>query len=179
MGQYYKLIILANDKKNNKEVILLVLNPRDYNLGSKLMEHSYIGTDIMNTLEYLISPNGQFHQSRIVWAGDYADEEDNYDDPQTLYQLADNYSSYTAIYEYNKKNKYIINHTKKIYIDKEKIQYNEIHPLPLLVSEGNGRGGGDYNGNNQDLCGSWNRDVISMEESLPFNYIELIPEFKE
>ncbi len=69
-----------------------------------------------------------------------------------------------------------------MYVDKEKCQCSEdynIHPLPLLVSEGNGRGGGDYNGNNQDLCGSWSRDVISMEESHPLDYIELIPEFKE
>ena len=42
MGQYYKLIILGDEKKQNKEVVLLVLNPQNYNKGAKLMEHSYI-----------------------------------------------------------------------------------------------------------------------------------------
>ena len=42
MGQYYKVIILADNKKNNKEVIILSINPHNYDSGSKLMEHSYI-----------------------------------------------------------------------------------------------------------------------------------------
>jgi hypothetical protein len=39
MGQYYKFIILSDTKKNNKEVILLVINPHDFMEGAKLMEH--------------------------------------------------------------------------------------------------------------------------------------------
>jgi len=176
MGQYYKFIILADNKKNNKEVILLVINPRDYDNGSKLMEHSYINTNIMNTVEMLISPDGDFHKSRIVWAGDYADE----DESMNLYHLAENYSSYTT-YNNNINNiniNYIVNHTKKLYVDKTKIE-NEIHPLPLLIAEGNSRGGGDYHGNNENLCGSWTRDVISIENEIPDNYEELVCDFYE
>jgi hypothetical protein len=176
MGQYYKFIILSDNKKNNKEVILLVINPHDYNHGAKLMEHSYINTDMMNTVEHLIG-YGQFKNSRCVWAGDYADYEEDYDESQNLYMLADNYRSYDMIYK-NVNYRYIVNHTQKLYVDKRVLK-NDIHPLPLLIAEGNGKGGGDYNGNNQELCGTWARDVISMENELPANYKELDCNFEE
>jgi hypothetical protein len=176
MGQYYKIIILGDGKKNNKEIILLLLNPRDYGNGSKLMEHSYINTKMMNTVEYLISKQDRFYKSRIIWAGDYADAEEEEDEEINLYHLTDYYGSYTGIV-LTSDTRYIVNHTKKLYVDKEKS--NDIHPLPLLVSEGNGRGGGDYSGNNQNLCGVWARDVISMEEDIPSEYQELLCDFKE
>lgn len=165
MGQYYKFIILADDK----EVILLVVKPHDYMNGAKLMEHSYINTDMMNTIEHLIG-HGQFKNSRCVWAGDYADEEENM--YENLYRLADNYSSYNMIYK-NVNYRYIVNHTQKLYIDKSKLT-NNIHPLPLLISEGNGKGGGDYDGINSELCGTWARNNISMDNEKPENYNEFI-----
>jgi hypothetical protein len=69
MGQYYKVIILAD----NMEIIRVWINPASYGSGTKLMEHSYINDNFMNAIEYLISPNGMFYMSRIIWAGDYAD----------------------------------------------------------------------------------------------------------
>jgi hypothetical protein len=178
MGQYYKFIILADNKKNNNEMILLVINPHNYKNGSKLMEHSYIDTDIMNTVEFLIGPDGYFYKSRCVWAGDYADKELNNIESENLHRIADNYSSFETIYK-NQNYKYIVNHTKKIYIDKTKLT-NNIHPLPLLIAEGNGKGNGDYNGYNYDLCGTWARDIISLENEIPDNnWLELICSFDE
>ncbi len=185
MGQYYKVIILADHKKNNKEVILLVINPSDYDEGSKLMEHSYHNTILMNTVEHLLKVNGHFYKSRIVWAGDYAEPEEGYDDEDNdeatnnLYYLAKNYNAYNAfVNSNNKNNKYILNHTKKLYVDKYKTSEN-IHPLPLLVSDGNGRGGGDYSGYNKELCGTWARNVISIEDKYPEDYTELVCNFQE
>ena len=76
---------------------------------------------------------------------------------------------------------YLVNHTKRQYVQMRKDgELNRgIHPLPLLVSEGNGRGGGDYYGRNQELCGTWTRDIISVEENIPDNYMELVCDFKE
>ena len=69
---------------------------------------------------------------------------------------------------------YIVNHTKKLYVNIFKITKNsQWHPLALLTAEGNGRGGGDYYGFNHELCGSWARDSISMENTQPSSdYIE-------
>ncbi len=192
MGQYYRFIILADAKKNNREIILLYINPHDYNSGAKLMEHSYLDNHITNTVEFLISKRGQFYKSRIVWAGDYADQEpdnsdcleysdnsedtDDYEEYNNLYSLTKYYSPFTTAY-IKTDNNYIVNHTKKLYVDKTKSNQN--HPLPLLISEGNGKGGGDYSGNNEELCGTWSRDVISMEETIPKGYQELVCAFEE
>ena len=75
---------------------------------------------------------------------------------------------------------YLVNHTKKQYVHKTG-QANGIHPLPLLVSEGNGCGGGDYFGCHQELCGTWARDIISVEEkeTIPSDYTELVCDFFE
>lgn len=80
-----------------------------------------------------------------------------------------------------KLNSFLVNHTKKQFVHMRKDgQPNDgIHPLPLLVSEGNGRGGGDYIGRHQELCGTWSRDVISVEESIPEDYTELVCDFFE
>jgi hypothetical protein len=181
MGQYYKVIILGDNKKNNKEIILLVIHPHNYDTSSKLMEHSYHNTKLMNTVEYLVSVNGPFYKSRIIWAGDYAGPEEGYNNDDegvpNLYNLANNYSNYTtSTNSNNNNNKYILNHTKKLYVDKYKTT-NEIHQLPLLVSDGNGSGGGDYLGYNQELCGTWARDVISIGETYPEDYTELVCDF--
>ena len=182
MGQYYKFIILSDNKHNNKEIIVLVINQHHYGNGSKLMEHSYINNDIMNTVEYLIGPEGRYHKSRVVWAGDYSNEEPG--EESNLYHLADDYSSYQIVYK-NQNYKYIVNHTKKVYVDnrpkviKENDYNYSIHPLPLLISEGNGSGGGDYDGNNYNLVGTWARNTISMENEIPEGYEELVCDFTE
>ena len=51
--------------------------------------------------------------------------------------------------------------------------------MPLLVSEGNGCGGGDYMGNNIELCGTWARDIISVENTIHNEYNELVCDFIE
>jgi len=49
-----------------------------------------------------------------------------------------------------------------------------------LVSEGNGNGGGDYFGRNEELCGTWARDIISVEDSIPADYYsEMVCDFAE
>ena len=183
MGQYYRIIFLS-DIKYKKEIIRIWLSPWDYNNGSKIMEHSYIGNYLVNTVEELLSPSGMFYKSRIVWAGDYADTEK--ETGQNLYHMADeNKQHLVEKKNTSPTNKYIINHTKKEYVDMNKIidltNSDEliIHPLPLLVSEGNGRGGGDYYGANEDMCGRWARDIISVENECPDDYTEIMPEFRE
>lgn len=60
--------------------------------------------------------------------------------------------------------RYIINTDKKEYLDLWRVRGLEmtIHPLPLLTVEGNGRGGGDYEGTNMNVIGSWARDFIKV-----------------
>lgn len=68
MGQYYKPIILKDDKKT----IVGFVYSHDYGCGLKLMEHSYIDNPVVNVVENYLKENGG---GRLVWAGDYADAE--------------------------------------------------------------------------------------------------------
>jgi hypothetical protein len=177
MGQYYKVVILADEKIDGKEYIRVWFNPSDYGNGMKLMEHSYVGNKFVGHIESLIRPEGILYKSRIVWAGDYADAEYDPDhigdNDANLYNLAsdDRIMNNEINQEYkDKPYRYIVNHTKKQYTDKDAEHF---HPLPLLTAEGNGRGGGDYRGLNEDKIGIWARDVISIEKAAPEGYEEL------
>ena len=114
--------------------------------------------------------------SRVVWAGDYADKEPNLD--KNLDALAGDEKVITPNERIAKKYRFLVNHTKKQYVDKETLESN-IHPLPLLLSEGNGRGGGDYRGSDETMCGLWARDLISVEEESPEGYAQLLCRFGE
>jgi len=193
MGQYYKIIFLAEneDPESNPEVVRHCMSGHQYGSGVKLMEHSYVGNPCVKVVEYLLSQQGPFYKTRLVWAGDYADTE-TYGEGQgqNLYHITEEREDWLVFslprgFD-NSAYRYVVNHTKKEYIDKSKCREDSygytIHPLPLLVSEGNGGGGGDYRGHNDDLCGRWARDVISLERDLPSGergFTELDCEFRE
>lgn len=81
--------------------------------------------------------------------------------------------------------RFIVNHTKKEFVDKRKVPSIggwRVHPLPLLTSSGNGRGGGDYHpidDSDGKFVGSWAGDVISVEPVKPEGFTEIRPNFRE
>ena len=181
MGQYFIPIILG--VADVKEFIRLWLDAQMYGNGLKLTEHSYLNNSFVSAFEYQISEDGPFYKSRVVWAGDYAQKEPDSD--LNLYAMAQNdeesdstkcrkpLTRDTSCY------RYIVNHTMKQYVDKNALQ-SRLHPLPLLTSEGNGAGGGDYRGPSKELCGTWARHVISVNRALPpADYTELRCEFHD
>jgi len=177
MGQYYKPIFLGEPINGQHQINAFMIS-HDYNSGLKLMEHSWLRNDFVQTFEKQLSRRGQFYKSRVVWAGDYAPNE-----PETeinLYSLCDNeynnhfYHSDKKIQPKVSRTKdynFIVNHTKKLFVDKSKVPNVNgwaIHPLPLLTCEGNGLGGGDFRGDDKnEIVGSWARDVISVEKENP------------
>lgn len=72
MGQYYNPSILKKNWKTAKNPVAASLRCYDYDNGAKLMEHSYIGNDLVRSIEYLLA--NQFKGHAFVWCGDYADE---------------------------------------------------------------------------------------------------------
>lgn len=160
MGQYYKVVSL-----DTKQFI----SP----FGAKLIEHFWVGNSYMKQVERLLSPGGGWHKTRLVWAGDYADKglfvPEGHEE-STLYSYA--YDNYTLPPDSSGDGpdvRYIVNHSKNLYIDMEDIPNLEgeqdfrIHPLPILTSSGNGRGSGDYRDDDDTNVGSWAGDVISTE----------------
>lgn len=181
MGQYYKACFVTQKKNKVKEYF----DSWDTNNGSKLMEHSYIGNNfVMNvTYKMINSPK------RLVWAGDYGDDvvgKNNY------YMLCDkseksqNETEINVIENALNANTIYINHDKKEWFDLKKQTIPAmkdwcgiVHPLPILTADGNGRGGGDYDGVNMELVGTWKGDLIEISDTIPDNYIEIESWFTE
>jgi hypothetical protein len=171
MGQYYKPISI--DKKQ-------FVYSHEYDNGLKLMEHSWIGNGFVGIVEDLVAEGGAWHGDRIVWGGDYADEEKGSED--NLYTLAT-----TRIHPEPTKNKYryVANLDTKEYVDTKKVPLSDvyedekgkewpfsIHPLPILTCEGNGRGGGDL-GKESDLVGKWARNRVIVSKTKPKGFTEI------
>jgi hypothetical protein len=198
MGQYYKPVILGEKTEENHETVKAWVYSHEYGDGLKLMEHSYQGNNFVSTFEKQLSRTGEHYKSRVVWAGDYADEEPDlkiikegkeYD--ANLYSLCDKKNEIKPKVSKTDTYPYILNHTKKLFVDKNKVpeikdwEGAKIHPLPLLTCEGNGRGGGDFRGDEKGIVGSWARDVISVEKTNPLvttdtmDYKEIIFDLNE
>lgn len=180
MGQYYKPVILSDNKKTVEQFVY----SHDYSNGLKLMEHSYLGNNFVQAFEQLIQDNPK----RVVWAGDYADEcKDRKTNVYTRCKdsliVRPTLNEDFDTYEYA----IIVNHTKKEFVNKHNVPKMsaewadgmKIHPLPLLTCEGNGRGGGDFRGDEKDVVGSWARDVISVSKEIPSDYKELVFDLDE
>lgn len=184
MGQYYFPIILQ--KKNNGYSSQCFYSHM-YGNGLKLMEHSYICNNFVETvLSQLYKKPGH-----LAWVGDYHEEGDieneeldkafrrhyklyNKEGKHKPYNKPEEVSSFTN-------NKFILNHTKKVYIDMAKYcetapkdDYDcQIHPIPLLTAVGNGRGGGDYWGSNKEDVGCWAGDLLEVVNKPPKDYIDV------
>ena len=180
MGQYYKPVILGEKTEENHETVKAWMYSHEYDNGLKLMEHSYQGNNFVSTFEKQLSRKGDYHKSRVVWSGDYADIEPDlkiiYEGKEhnaNLYSLCNCENEIKPKVSKTDTYPYILNHTKKLFVDKNKVpeitnwEGTKIHPLPLLTCEGNGRGGGDFRGNEKGIVGSWARDVISVEKTNP------------
>lgn len=67
MGQYYKPINLDKEEW---------LYSHDYDNGLKLMEHSYVRNSFVETVGILLLKDYPWYKTRIIWAGDYTEQED-------------------------------------------------------------------------------------------------------
>jgi len=175
MGQYYKPISI--EKKQ-------YVYSHDYDNGLKLMEHSWIGNNFVGVVEDLIAEGGAWHGDRIVWAGDYADNEKNR--KNNLFSMTDTKKG-LRINPTPTKNKYrfVLNLDTKEFVDTKKIPLSDVyvdengkewpfqvHPLPILTCEGNGRGGGDFH-KEDPLVGKWARNRVSVSNTKPTGFTEI------
>jgi hypothetical protein len=175
MGQYYKPCILG---KNGKTVVKFLYS-WDYNNGLKLMEHSWLTNNFVRAFESLIFKNPQ----RVVWGGDYADPCSGRK-TNTYSRCNDKNNVKPTTTLTDKDCRFVINHSKKLFVDTTKVpqitakwaqgEDYRIHPLPLLTSNGNLRGGGDFRGEDpNNLVGSWARHLVSVDDTAPVGYKEI------
>ena len=181
MGQYYRPIILKKDYKNRVNPIEASFNSWSYNNGAKLMEHSYIGNSFVRAVEEALA--WQYKGCNFVWCGDYSDELVTKKYDGNLYDTAYSYHNKLDIQVTNVPpyRKYLINYTKRQYVKLNDVQKDkwQIHPLPLLCCNSNGRGGGDYHGTNMDKVGIWAYNRIGVADEIPNGFKELEVTFEE
>lgn len=183
MGQYFKAVNITKEE---------YVSSYDYENGAKLMEHSWIGNKFVGAVECMLIPGGQWYRNKIVWAGDYMDKNifvpDRFGVGVDLYDIAlDNFkSTKPRRYKLPKEYRFIVNHSKDEYIDRSIVPEShgwKVNPLSILLSSGNGRGGGDYHVRNDidaEYVGAWAGDEIGIEsERPPFEYNEIKPDFFE
>ena len=157
-----------------KEGEVKAFHPHSYNSKSKLMLQSYISNPYVS-----IVLNQLKRGDRLYWLGEYANYEELHnkdlkiseDEWDNVYEVWYNLNKFVYIEDENyERQRYVINLTKKCYIDlddsrafginTECKEINYFHPIPLLCSVGNGNTYGDYYGVNSELCGAWAGDEI-------------------
>ncbi len=204
MGQYYKTITVDDAGHFTAYNRKVIENGEEHYTMAKLLEHSWWENPFVNAIAETIYNDAS---RRVVWLGDYSDEFME-DYPDGFNGISKNrvcqwhnivwgeHSRDKAIEttDFTLDNKFLINHTKKIFIDcseyfKRSVtkKWNDdgwcIHPLPLLTCIGNGCGGGDYRfateDSTVDMVGTWAFDEIGIEDEKPTDYTEVFPTFKE
>lgn len=198
MGQYYKIgmkingQVISNDRKYTDS---------DY-VMAKLMEHSYIGNWLLDSVAAAIYKENCEHNEpvRLAWVGDYADEDNGkevsnitngeltYDNVWGGNPLTPNHV-FNRVKHFGYHNRFLVNLDKKVYISFDwYLKYAKenhkdtgliINPISLLTAIGNGRGGGDYSGTHEDLVGSWAWDRITITDKAPAGFEELKITFEE
>lgn len=190
MGQYYNALTERGGEIKSYDIRV---EGGAYH-GIKLLEHSYWDNEFMKAMTADIYHN----KTRVAWVGDYADyykfNRAEAPDPKTLFKYAWGMFMIEPIrkQELSLDGKFLVNHTKKLYVDCTKYyalnkyewrhgQFECIHPLSLLTACGNGLGGGDYRNIYPDFesVGSWCWDEISVEDEAPKDYEETMYKFIE
>ena len=174
MGQYYMPVLIQHGRI---KVYDRSVEPDKEYVLAKLMEHSWWMNPTCNAVAKLLYKKAGY----LFWCGDYADD--------AIAKFSLNVSNEYSLPnpdDFTLDNKYLVNWTKKTYIDcnayKERSKDSDgwvIFPLSLLTALGNGRGGGDYSGRDMDYIGAWAGDQISVEDEKPNGYEEEEVSFME
>lgn len=169
-----------------------VMHPHHYDNGLKLMEHSWVGNNYVNTvIQHLLDVTEKYGGCKMAHVGDYSSDLI----PEMAGKMKCARKMYSACWKggYEKhyihptaqitEDVFIVNDTRKEYI--RAIQTCDsgkwwVASFPLLIAMGNGLGGGDYGGRNEGLVGRWACDRVRAVRQEPEGYLKIHGwEFKE
>jgi len=191
MGQYYNIGF-----RNKEKVFVNYRKVNDCGFQcAKLMEHSYINNELMDAVADFINTN----PTKLLWCGDYAEDNEVKDKTFGYLEYKDLWGDeplrdgvlpfvFQKCVNFKYNGKFLVNHDKRQYVSFDKVlnenhvywsEHHIINPISILTALGNGRGGGDYGGENQELVGSWAWDTIEIKDTIPCGYVELDAKFTE
>ena len=177
MGQYYATVIRKPRSRK----------PAVYSANFlKLMEHSWCDNYYTDAITNILTSS----PARVYWCGDYTEEDECKDFTYDSIWGNDSKRNRIPIRLMSRpKVKYLINNTKKVYIDLEEYRKASrdgngeiIYPLAILTCMSNGRGGGDFyptKDSTANLVGAWVGDQVYFSKALPEGYDKICPIFKE
>ena len=179
MGQYYRAVV--NDSVYD---IVTLKGEEAIWHGVKLMEHSFWNHPFC----VAVAASLYYSPKKVAWVGDYAtttEIEEAGINVRVWHKLARISKPLIENNVFNMdKPKFLINNTKKVYVDLEKykkesaseLQYDIINPIPLLTAIGNDRGGGDFHKKSvksgYDKVGTWAYNEIYLADEVPEGYTE-------
>lgn len=130
------------------------------------MEHSWIGNDTMGAVMKLLSKGGRWEGDALAWVGDYSEGRF-----ANIYGRMKVIPSPKPMGKEEQQKCIVVNHSSKEYFILSKTPKErdgwQINALSLLTATSNGMGGGDYRGINDDQCGIWAGDKISISKTIP------------
>lgn len=206
MGQYYKLLCVNRREELSKNDYGAKLMESAW-AGNDLTTSLYYML-MRNWSEKIVVNIGDYADTDKDWAvlvnklskrfkinsyPEYLDETKTY---KSLYNTADDYKTVERKSSIKRKDLgriYGLNLNKKEFVDLNVLPVTDVYkdergetvysvePISLLVSMGNGLGGGDYHTEDDSTpyVGSWAGDRISVSEFIPEGYTEIVPNFKE
>lgn len=170
MGQYYGVLMSVRKKWQRYDV----RTKTSGFVGYKLTEHSWW----LNPVPNAVAEMALKRHVRVAWVGDYSahcispNPNLSQETMDLLYDMAWGSHRLTEGQlvggELTLNGLFVNNHTKGVFLDCSKYYERSlrdgwcVHPLPLLTALGNGRGGGDYRGNDIERVGTWAWDEISV-----------------
>lgn len=187
MGQYYNATRISN---NEKTVYNLQVNRKrkTWN-GLKITEHSWWYNDFMVAFSATLVNSPAY----VAWVGDYTEITDetiknkwndeaigNFVRDMFVEEEKFVFEKGVKISPYRNKNplnkyKYLVNHTKKVYIDLKEYCANSLHdgwclhPLSLLTATSNDKGCGDFHNCPSNIgyahVGTWCFDLIEISNN--------------
>lgn len=195
MGQYYHIV------EGNADGSRISVYDRsvdgEYTMA-KLLEHSWWENPCCQNAAKLVFKKPR----RLAWVGDYAKQEDfdkefakkrnipeNVKMPNVRRRVWGNSGKIRGF-----KGKgisldglFFVNHELKEYVNLSGYYdwvlsegaEDVLCPISLLTAVGNGRGGGDYHGTDDENIGRWAWNLVSLEESAPKGYKEIMVFFIE
>lgn len=170
-----------------------------YGCGPELMSHAYIGSPYVDAVASTLVNKPQW----LIWFGDYSEPNEKVNLDEVAFAKADRAAhsmphSPVAINETIKNNNYfLINHSKKLFLDMAKYIKNApreykknvgvnviIHPLPLLTASSNGKSEGDYYPDSKyawsySAVGSWCNDMIEISDTPYDGFKEIMIYFQQ
>jgi len=191
MGQYFYPTIGNNFK--GEFIPKAWIHPHDYDNGLKFMEFSYTLNPIVCKIMDLIRlPNyvevDDHPHHRVIWAGDYGPVTEN---GRNVYSnLWQDYNDRRvkdeAGIKFDFKLKYILNYTKKEWVDCSKVSFSydtlRVSALAALTATPMGGNGGDFKGVGLEHVGKWSGDFIcstTAKSRIPRSYTQLVVDFHD